>query len=313
MTFNTESSRKKTRSIRWIFTVCILLCHGIYAFQLSMVASRAPLSGKTMGQNAASIAQRVQPAPKSNTVTSALISQLAVAALKLRLKTQTHVSCDVSATSSNILLRGQVGPVTVRGRGWGSNLGLTCRVIEATVEQCELDMGRVLSNQKLVLSVPAEGRAMVALNKIDFGNFITHPLMKPPGLSNNADRDATEKLTFIKEDVSINPKDGTVTFFGKYLDSTWRFTLQRGLDEGKKAVINVAPHHISNGNEIDSTAVASELTRVTSKFFQKMVFELDGTYLTFGDMMLTDKGKEDIIMLSLGITVKKFPSPGLDF
>lgn len=44
-----------------------------------------------------------------------------------------------------------------------------------------------------------------------------------------------------------------------------------------------------------------------------MVFELDGTYLTFGDMMLTDKGKEDIIMLSLGITVKKFPSPGLDF
>ena len=312
MTFNTESSRKKTRSIRWIFTVCILLCHGIYAFQLSMVASRAPLSGKTMGQNAASIAQRVQPAPKSNSVTSALISQLAVAALKLRLKTQTHVSCDVSATSSNILLRGQVGPVTVRGRGWGSNLGLTCRVIEATVEQCELDMGRVLSNQKLVLSVPAEGRAMVALNKIDFGNFITHPLMKPPGLA-NADRDATEKLEFIKEDVSINPKDGTVTFFGKYLDSTWRFTLQRGSDEGKKAVINVAPHYISNGNEIDSTAVASELTKVTSNFFNQMVFELDGTYLTFGDMMLTDKGKEDIIMLSLGITVKKFPSPGLDF
>jgi hypothetical protein len=133
----------------------IFLCQGIYALQLSMVASRAPFSRGPL-QNKGSIAQRVKPTAPTNGVTSSLISQLAVAALKLRLHAQTHISCDVSATSSNLFLKGQVGPVTVRGRGWASRLGLTCRVIEATVEQCDLDMGRVLANQKLVLNVPGK-------------------------------------------------------------------------------------------------------------------------------------------------------------
>jgi hypothetical protein len=125
-----------------------------------MVASRAPFGRNSLlNQNKPSVTRRAQPAA-SDSVTSGLISQLAVAALKLRLKSQTHVSCDVSASSSNLILRGQVGPVTVKGRGWGSSRGLTCRVIEATVNQCELDMSRVLSNQKLVLTVP--GKFLVA-------------------------------------------------------------------------------------------------------------------------------------------------------
>merc|ERR1712224_1044816 len=99
----------------------------------------------------------------------------------------THVSCDLTADSNNLLF-GRVGPVTVKGRGWESPLGLTCKAIEATVDECKLDMGRVVSNQKLVLTTPAEGRAMVALSGIDFGNFITHPLIKPPSPPINLDK-----------------------------------------------------------------------------------------------------------------------------
>lgn len=261
------------------------------------------------GSAKSSMSQRSQPAA-SDRVTSNLISQLAVAALKLRLHSQTHVDCEVTASPSTVL-RGQIGPVTVKGRGWGSRLGLTCRVIDATVDQCELDMGRVVSKRKLVLNVPAEGRAMVALNSVDFGNFITHPLMKPPAIVADASED--DRLEFMKENVSLDPTRGAVTFLGKYMGQTWQFTLQRGSDE-YKALIKASLHKSSAGDaNADWENVARQLADSTSKFFNEMVFELDGTFLSFSDMMLTGKGKEPIIMLSLGILVKKFPSPGLDF
>ena len=154
----------KLKKMRVRIAVCFLvfLCNGICALQLSMVASRAPLGGQFDGSSASrkrnSLSQdahRTGPASKDG-VTSGLISQLAVMALKRRLKGQTYVACDVTATSSDILLRGQVGPVTVKGRGWQSALGLTCRAIEATVGSCQLDAGRVMSSQKLILTTPGE-------------------------------------------------------------------------------------------------------------------------------------------------------------
>jgi hypothetical protein len=94
------------------------------------------------------------PTAAQPSVTSSLVSRLAVMALKLRLQDQSGVNCDVTATSSDLLLKGKVGPVTVKGRAWQSRLGLTCRAIEATVDSCDLDMGRVFASQKLVLNTP---------------------------------------------------------------------------------------------------------------------------------------------------------------
>lgn len=144
----------------------------ICAFQLSMVASRAPFGSHystTSPNNQNTYAKSIQSASSAKTatttaraptsssssssITSTLISQLACMALKRRLKDQTHVSCDLT-TNSNGLLQGLVGPVTVKGRGWKSSLGLTCKAIEATIDKCQLDMGKVLANQKLVLTTP---------------------------------------------------------------------------------------------------------------------------------------------------------------
>jgi hypothetical protein len=92
--------------------------------------------------------------PGAGGVTSSLISQLAVVALRLRLKQNSGVECDVQGKSTDLLLKGKVWPVTVRGKGWGSPLGLTCRAIEATVGQCNLDLGSIVSKRKLRLTVP---------------------------------------------------------------------------------------------------------------------------------------------------------------
>lgn len=131
-------------------TLCVLVlftlqCTG-NAFSLNMVAT-----GSFGTRNKMRIPS---PPVAPGGVTSSLISTLAEAALKRRLRAQTGVSCDVTANSSDMLFKGKVGPVTVKGKGWMSPLGLTCRALDATVETCELDMGRVLSSQKLVLTTP---------------------------------------------------------------------------------------------------------------------------------------------------------------
>ena len=100
---------------------------------------------------------------KSDFVTSKLISQLACAALKRRLPESAQVACDVAAEPS-MLFSGQVGPVTVKGRGWASPLGLTCRAIEATVNECRLDMKRVISHRKLSLTTPGTYGTLAIMN-----------------------------------------------------------------------------------------------------------------------------------------------------
>jgi hypothetical protein len=157
--------RTRYTSMKFLLAcLVVVLGHGIGAFQLSMVASRAPFGPPTTTGPTSSprsnqyTANRRQPTTvnkptSSNSVTSTLISNLACMALKRRLKDQTHVSCDLTADSNSLFL-GRVGPVTVKGRSWQSSLGLTCRAIEATVDECRLDMGRIITNQKLVLTKP---------------------------------------------------------------------------------------------------------------------------------------------------------------
>jgi hypothetical protein len=150
---------------------------------------------------------------------------------------------------------------------------------------------------------------MVALNSADFGNFITHPLMKPPGLLEDNEHDS---IQFSKKGVSINGKTGTISFFGTYIGETYKCILQRGPGgDGTHQKGAVVIHVESQNDDLQSTC--HKLQKVISNFFNEMVFELDGTYLTFRDLMVTPKGTEPTVMLALLITVKKFPSSGLAF
>jgi len=321
-----NNSTKMTSVSRWMTIALVATIQFANGLQLSMVVSRAPFGrhqtqsrGATLDSNSTRKSSTANnKAPSS--VTSTLISQLACMALKRRLEDHKHVSCDLTADSNHLLL-GRVGPVTVKGRGWESPLGLTCRAIEATVNECKLDMGRVISNQKLVLTTPAEGRAMVALSARDFGNFITHPLIKPPSPLMDIDKSSSaltrkSALTFENENVSLNTRAGSVVFYGNYGGLRWKFTLQRDSDSPRRAKIHTTlaeDHNYSKFSNNIYKGIEEGLASTTSQFFNEMVFDLDGTFLSFEDMMLTDKGKESSVMLSLRIMVKKFPSPGIEF
>ncbi|KAL3914117.1 MAG: hypothetical protein SGILL_006229, partial [Bacillariaceae sp.] len=274
------NSKAKSRYANMKFLLAclvVVLSHGICAFQLSMVASRAPFGGgrkfdsaTTSRENSYTQNRRQPVSPhKPTSVTDSFISSLACAALKRRLKDQTHVSCDATMDPSS-LFSGKVGPVTVKGRGWASSLGLTARALEATVDECQLDMARILTNQKLVLTTPGAEDA---------------------------------ELVFLKENVQLDAATGSVVFYGTYAGATWEFALTRASSGDNKAVITAAlvESHSENDN-LDYAELADALTETTSNFFNEMVFELDGTFLSFRDMMLTDKGSEPSVMLSLAIT-----------
>jgi len=261
-----------------------------------------------------------------NDVSSSLISNLAIIALKIRLAKNSGVSCKVNASSSKIMFDGMVGPICVKGRGWESPLGLSCRAIEAQVESCFLDIRSIIQNRKIKLIEPAIGQAMVALNKDDFGNFITHPLLtsQAPNLPGREDG----LFEFVKDDVEIHSDEeaggggGEIIFYGNCLGKKWRCKLRRAsgsTSSSNRSIIEVehafstTPHE-----EIDSIELSSSL----SKFFNELVFELDGTYLSFKDLVVHSSperlknGKSTIdssALIALGIRVKKFPSPGLPF
>lgn len=241
-------------------------------------------------------------------LSSALISQLAELAIQTRLADHRDVTCELFSKSSDLLLRGRVGPVTIKGKGWKSSRGLTCQAIEATVGTCELDIGRILTERKLILTTPAQGKAMIALNSKDFGNFITHPLMTPPRISNSK-----TKIEFLKEGTKVDPMTGTVSFGSTYGAAKYDCILKRGSPSGGPAVVQVIPIGKTRTETSIVNNEAVELASALGIFFNEMIFELDGAFLSFKDMMVTSKGKSPSVMLALNIRVVKFPSPGVDF
>lgn len=145
----------------WCFA-CLLQVATSY--QLSMVASRAPFTDRRLSsssQQRSSVWGIPSPpiapmVPGADQLSSTLISSLAEVALKARLADQSAVYVDVTANPTDLIFQGKVGPVTVQGRGWKSKLGLTCRAIEASVDSCLLDVGRILSQRKLRLITPGK-------------------------------------------------------------------------------------------------------------------------------------------------------------
>jgi len=272
----------------------------VEALQLSMMASSSNSSNsqRSIFRPPSFIPP---PPPGAADITSTLISQLAIIAVKSRLKEEEGVSCDVSFSSSDLLLRGRVGPVTIKGKGWRSARGLSCRALEASVQQCELDASKILSHRKLSLTVPALGKMMVAMNGQDFGNFVTHPLMPPISLEE-------QTIYFVKDGAQVDAASGTVNFYVKHADVRWTCVLRRSQNP-KMAIIEA-----SSDTAEGSGQIGEKLSNRLSRFFNEIVWDLDGTYLSYRDFMVTDKGKAPSVMFSLNIKVEKLPSPsGLDF
>jgi len=166
---------------------------------------------------------------------------------------------------------------------------------------------------------------MVALDSRDFGNFLTHPKIRPPNIS--ADN---SKLQFLRDDISIDPISSTVNFYALLDGEKWMCSLRRGQSNERRAVIEVtrtnvvdlddgkeelenALHELQEDNSRNLNASSFQLSSELSKFFNEIVFELDGSFLTFQDMMVTEKGASPSVILKMGIRVERFPSRNLAF
>ena len=200
-------------------------------------------------------------------------------------------------------------------------------------------MNSVLQRRKLILVTPAEGKAMVALNPEDFGSFLTHPLFEAqsPSISTSISTSASTLLSsddssqvsqtrfeFSGKDVDISHEDGMVIFYGKCIGRKWRCELMRGLNKANIHVSHVPSESLGDGDSSNANAnainndinsIETELKSVLSEFFSTLVFELDGTFLSFQDMQVhkSKDNDDNNVLLALGITVKKFPSPGVAF
>ena len=152
---------------------------------------------------------------------------------------------------------------------------------------------------------------MIALDASDFGNFLTHPLVHPPKIS--APGSNGNNLHFLRDQVSIDPESGTANFFAMYNGEKWAFALRRGESNESRAVVTVTPAQPLETQEENMGSLRTELSEKISEYFNTIVFELDGTFLTFQDMMVTNKGSAPSVMLSMGIKVRKFPSRSLAF
>lgn len=247
---------------------------------------------------------------KTASPSSSIISTLAECALQLRLRSHSGVSCQVSADPTRMLVSGSVGPVTVTGRSWTSPLGLTCRAIEATVESCQLDLMKALRDRKLRLTVPAKGKALVAFNSQDFGNFITYPLLK----SQISKRIMTD-FQFLKENISIDAMSNHVTFYGKSYDGAlYKCLLSRS---AAGASVQVHPMSSSQDSSGNTATMSHKLAKNLTRFFNQLVLELDGTYLNFQDFRINASrasgSDTSTLLLALSIEVHKLPSRGSAF
>lgn len=183
------------------------------------------------------------------------------------------------------------------------------------MDECVLDRERMVRDRKLVLVTPAVGRAMVALDGVDFGNFVTHPLVSVPDVVEEEEGGRGGRFKFRKEGVEISSGDGAdgiVVFNGDCLGEGWRCELrrQKGMGDSNRAVVDVKPL------PGQSRELSGKISAMLSNYFNKLVFELDGTYLTFRDLVIhtsSEIANKSHVLIALDIKVCKFPSPGAPF
>jgi hypothetical protein len=229
-----------------------------------------------------------------------VVSDVATAVLKtpLVLKRYTAVRCDVDLAFDGALT-GKVNGVKIRGERWSSPRELTCESISFDVGACELDIGAALSMQGIKLVREAKGCATLVFDSRDFGNFLAHPLFLA---SSRLVGVGGSKFTFDKSTARVSA-DGCLEYTG-----TWA-------RDGVTRAIRMFPGE--NGSGAASLRVQSQtpnddaLERALEVFFTTLVIDLEGTELLYRDMTI-DRTRERV-RFNLDVTVKRFPSPNLQF
>lgn len=254
-----------------------------------------------------------------------VVAQFAEVAIKLRLADCTSVQCEVSeeamsasSATTDLILRGKIGPFSLKGKNWQTKRGLTCRAIEVSLQSLELDLKAMVQRQNFVIQSHGQGKAMIALDAHDFGNFITHPRTQPPPSirigQQQQQQQQSERPQILTRGISIDGVQGTVAFAVEFAGQAWQCTLERCSNQEGTVQVSVdtktssSPSLEDNGNvphdhddDNDNNMLATELSTSLTQFFNNLCYQVDGTRLSYQDMMVTDKGAAPSVMLALSI------------
>jgi hypothetical protein len=182
------------------------------------------------------------------------------------------------------LLTGKVDEVEVNGRGWQSPKGITCRAISVRTGAIAIEVGGVLVGQILLQrAVTAEAR--LALNAVDFGNFLSSALLRPLLQQLVVQGQPVTKL----EVMQVN--EAGVALNAQWQGVTYPLLLLPSADG--KAVISGEP------------VLATPL----ENFFNNLTVDLQGLELTMASFALA----QELLHLKADARVWKFPSAVLEF
>lgn len=234
----------------------------------------------------------------------AAVEKLAESALLFILVRRESVRVRVDASLQDALASGstRIRGASVSGRDWRSPRALSCREIDMRVGACELDAAALASGRGVRFRAPARGRASLTFDGADWGNFLTHDLMR--------DAAARARSTFAFEGgasarVTSSASDRRLEFRvrtprdGRSRACEMRPSPNGGVD------VRVARVDATESETTTAETLATEL-RV---FFETLVVHLDGSDLTYRSMTID----RSTVTFDLDLVVHRFPSPTVRF
>ena len=230
------------------------------------------------------------------------ISSVAEAALKtpLVLKSYGSVRVVIDAPIEAAIARGEVRRVEITGTAWSSPRSLTCRNIEFIVDEpCALDVEAAVGMRGILLKRPARGSARLTFDSSDFGNFLSHPLLRAAAAARR-DEGGFDFVFEGGETARVCGDEGYLEYSGVVGGSGERRTIRMRPMEGSR----VDAHLV--GADADET-----FERSMASFFERLVIDLEGTELRYRDMTIDPA--RSTVDFELDLCVRKFPSPNIQF
>ena len=238
----------------------------------------------------------------SRTSTAKLIETVASSILSFNLKKQTSVTVSVNSDDFEALTRGKVREVQIKGTDWSSKKNLTCKSLDISVGEVEVDYGKIVTTGRIEIKKPGgRGRAKLFMSFEDFRNFLKHPL------TNEALNEV--RMTFEDEAPKRDEASSRLVLkaiFDEERNEVRTFQMQP-LEDERVDVCDVSSG-TSSSNSSSSSSSSEQAERV-KRFFETLELDLMGTKLRYRNMRVLENG----VALDLNVLVEKFPPPVIDF
>ena len=240
----------------------------------------------------------------SRTSTAKLIETVASSILSFNLNKQTSVTVSVNSDDFEALTRGKVREVQIKGTDWSSKKNLTCKSLDISVGEVEVDYGKIVTTGRIEIKKPGgRGRAKLFMSFEDFRNFLKHPL------TNEALNEV--RMTFEDEAPKRDEASERLVLkaiFDEERNAVRTFQMQP-LEDERVDVCDVSSGTSSSNSSSNSSSSSSEQAERVKRFFETLELDLMGTKLRYQNMRVLENG----VALDLYVLVEKFPPPVIDF